>query len=423
MITLMIMLLLAGCGKGAWPPEVELRKVMGDGMHGEAAMLWELRHSVERYRRVESRAAAIAGVRRMLVESPEKVLLYYENRLYVTRRHASIAKHKPHYFFSLLLSMAPFANFAALWDVGARGTECHTASPCLVIAKAAGYKAPGVLVPNPYFAHATEWDERTSAWGRVPFADRKKSVFWRGAVNQHCSSGNAARVDALIAAQDEPTLAGVRCTSFAPAAYCDVVKQHSGVTCGEFVDVANFSQWAYLLNLPGTMGGSYSRNLNYLWPQRSVVLLWAAPAVEWYYPALKDGQTHLSVDATTLAGVARNLVHSDAAALADAASVVFDSFLCGTCLQRYWRNVVAELRRHFRYDVALDDPDAIEAVLDGLDCDSLLHVRLGNWSSFYDDTHATAHTGHPCIYAPLDNADPLLRLCRRRPNITRTTRV
>ena len=50
-----------------------------------------------------------------------------------------------------------------------------------------------------------------------------------------------------------------------------------------------YASYKYQLNLPGSVSGSYSRNLNHLWMLGSVVALWDAPYVEWYYPALAPG--------------------------------------------------------------------------------------------------------------------------------------
>ena len=49
----------------------------------------------------------------------------------------------------------------------------------------------------------------------------------------------------------------------------------------------------------GQTGGSYSRNLNHLWATGAVVLLWDTPIVEWYYPGLTEGATHLVVNAAS----------------------------------------------------------------------------------------------------------------------------
>ncbi|KAJ8605199.1 hypothetical protein CTAYLR_000421 [Chrysophaeum taylorii] len=390
------------------------------GSEGWASVREELRRSIrEGYPAAVGREEARGYAWQMLHEFRSMFVLNYKKRLYASAGHASMAKHKVHYFFSMLLSMRALPNFMATWDVGARGTECAktvgTRAPCLVIAKVDGYQQSGVLVPNPYFAHIDEWDARARTWGATPFERRDPRVFWRGAVNPHCSSGNAARLAALEIASRHPKLFDVKWTAFDPPRCneIDVVADLKSAQ-GAFVAVSNFSRYAALLNLPGTMGGSYSRNLNYLWPQGAAILLWNSKAVEWYYPALRNGETHLGVDRGSLAAAAATLVR-DATILQNLrarATRVFGSFLCGKCLERYWSDLVEALRAHFRFDLVLDDDAQLKNLLVGLDCDDLRSIDLGNWSSFYDDTHATPHTGHPCVYSRLDDTDPLYALCR-----------
>lgn len=380
----------------------------------------ELLRSIERYEEARDSRQASEYVRRML-RIEERFVIMFQNQLYVSYKHASLHKHKAHYFFSLLLSMhatSRFQNFMFTWDVGARGTECKMPVPCLVIAKVDGYKQSGILVPNPYFAHAEEWDMRSRDWAS-PSRDRR--IFWRGAVNAHCSSGNAARIEALKIARQSETLFDVKCTKFDP---CPELAPLGEEQCGDFVDVSNFSKFYAHLNLPGTMGGSYSRNLNYLWPQASAILLWDGPAVEWYYPALVNGVTHLAVDRDSLGQVARVLFERDgvAEALAAQSLKVYQTFLCGSCLARYWRDLVVQLRRQFRFDLVLDNPinfaKAFRPAGDdensfSFDCSTLRRVSIGaNVTRFYDDTHATPHTGHPCVYEPLPPDDPLAKICR-----------
>ena len=63
---------------------------------------------------------------------------------------------------------------------------------------------------------------------------------------------------------------------------------------------ANYSRYKYLLHMPGSATGSYSRNLQYLWTHGAVVLVWNHSATEWYYRHLEDGTHYVSVDARSL---------------------------------------------------------------------------------------------------------------------------
>ena len=95
-----------------------------------------------------------------------------------------------------------------------------------------------------------------------------------------------------------------------------------------------------VLNLPGSVSGSYSRNLNHLWFLGSVVASWESPAVEFYYPALTPGVTHVAVNRTTAAAAFAALRDADAARLRANARRVADELLCPDCLADYWRLVL-----------------------------------------------------------------------------------
>ena len=89
---------------------------------------------------------------------------------------------------------------------------------------------------------------------------------------------------------------------------------HSLISAGAHTHRENYTMYKYVLNLPGSTSGSYSRNLNRaspvsyavlrridgsihadLWSLDSVVLLWRDGVKEWYYPALEHGVTHLDL--------------------------------------------------------------------------------------------------------------------------------
>ncbi|KAH8087664.1 hypothetical protein JL720_6982 [Aureococcus anophagefferens] len=101
---------------------------------------------------------------------------------------------------------------------------------------------------------------------------------------------------------------------------------------GGYVPPSKFSDWKYALHLPGAFTGSYSRNLNKLWALGSVVLLWAAPYVEFYFPGLSHGATHLAVDACTAPRAVAALEADGAAAARGGRGRVFDELLCADCL-------------------------------------------------------------------------------------------
>ena len=124
------------------------------------------------------------------------------------------------------------------------------------------------------------------------------------------------------------------------------------------------------------MSGSYSRNLNHLWFLGSVVASWESPAVEFYYPALTPGVTHVAVNRTTAAAAFAALRDADAARLRANARRVADELLCPDCLADYWRLVVHKMRAYLNLASVVDDPVRLARVLNGLDFGSLKLAAL-----------------------------------------------
>ena len=111
----------------------------------------------------------------------------------------------------------------------------------------------------------------------------------------------------------------------------------------------------------GQTGGSYSRNLNHLWATGAIVLLWDTPIVEWYYPGLTEGATHLVVNAASAAEVLdeANADPEALEALRVGAQKVDDEHVCAFCLEDYFRRVFNAIRERVSYHLVLDDPATI----------------------------------------------------------------
>ena len=201
---------------------------------------------------------------------------------------------------------------------------------------------------------------------------------WRDWDSAHCADeyGNHARLQALSLSLSEEAV-DVRCwlakkcrvrdASARPCAqypYDDAMARVAAdpelATRTGHVAKENFTLFKYVLNLPGSSSGSYSRNLNHLWFLQSVVLLWKAPFVEWYYPALRNGETHVDVDHRSLADAVRELeAHPEkAAAILKNAKRVDAELVCPNCIARYLRLAIERVRKRFQLSKVLDDPCA-----------------------------------------------------------------
>ena len=255
--------------------------------------------------------------------------------------------------------------------------------PKFVMAKRYGHDQCGILVPNAYFDDLTKWGNLAAQLHRVvekrPFAERRGRVFWRGAVRAPATcddeAGNFARVQALSLGLTMPDLFDIQCvfectprrTPCPEFPYDDDMLRaiRGPYVAKKHVPKSTFAQYKYQLNLPGSVSGSYSRNLNHLWLLGSVVLLWQGDFQEFYYPALEDGVTHLIVNKTSAPGIIRHLVRNGefAKRLATNARTVFDTILCPDCLADYFLRVVSKVRSHFAYDLVLDNSSAFADLL------------------------------------------------------------
>ena len=99
-----------------------------------------------------------------------------------------------------------------------------------------------------------------------------------------------------------------------------------------------------------------------------MVLTWKTPAVEWYYPALEDGVTHVSVDATTAARAIDALNGDDmrVSRLSRAAEAVHQEFTCPDCIASYYERALSAIREHTGQQL-LDSPEKLVAIARGVD--------------------------------------------------------
>ena len=220
-----------------------------------------------------------------------------------------------------------------------------TPLPRLVIAKRYGYDQCGILVPNCYFDDLTKWgrlaETITDVAAGLPFEKRDGRVFWRGSIRTEpdCDdeAGNFARTEAVALTAAHPDVFDVKCLEcdvrdearqFCPRhVFADETKRHLGdlrKLGASHVDKSSFGRYQFQLNLPGSVSGSYSRNLNHLWLLGSVIAMWDAPYVEWYYPALAEGVTHLALNRSTALDAVRDVPRRAVETMLRNARAVYD---------------------------------------------------------------------------------------------------
>ena len=398
-------LLLVATACQGYPPKWEV----------DARIRKALKRSLEPYPRAETKDDAVRYVRDVL-SFPERAVLVYDGRVVVDRRFLRQEKNQKHANFlaSIVAKRKSVKNAAYAYsgnstgfcgrDMGAE----RAPYPCLIIAKAYGTKQPGVLVPNPYHQDLDYWGAlrdhiKARAFSR-PWKARLPLVFWRGNLLDRwhapddpryaggsCENefGNHARLAAMAESVLHPDRVDVKCFSKHNCRARDpderpcpdgqysysetmrrVQRNSSLVTDHGHVAKEKYTRYRYVLNLPGSTAGSYSRNLNHLWFLGSVVLLWKARFAEWYFPALTAGATHLAVDAATLADAVRMLGENATAAkaLREKAADVNNRIMCPACLAAYVSEVIDEVRAHFALSQLLDDPCAAHAFFDALNC-------------------------------------------------------
>mmetsp|Transcript_26443 Transcript_26443/g.79718 ORF Transcript_26443/g.79718 Transcript_26443/m.79718 type:complete len:444 (+) Transcript_26443:2-1333(+) len=144
----------------------------------------------------------------------------------------------------------------------------------------------------------------------------------------------------------------------------------------------DYTKYKYLLNLPGKTTGSYSRNLNHLWSTGSVVLLWDEPIVEWYYPLLQTGVTHLVVNRSTAAAVVDRLEANPAEykRLVAGAAQIDKHVMSPEGIAEYFFHVLEAIRHHVRYDLVLDDRKDLLELLENTPgaCERLVEWKVSS---------------------------------------------
>lgn len=246
-----------------------------------------------------------------------------------------------------------------------------------------------VLMPNMYFGNLQVWDRYTKLLRKggqrdVAWNKRNKRVFWRGKVRKNLGA-NIPRLEALQAAARDVNTSSHHldiaftsgCTSLEHFAY-NVTRTSplapkwlpgdyflNVTNCGGHMRTphANFANYWAQLNLPGSSLGSYSKNLQNLWPTGAAVMIWNQTGVEeFYYDTLKSGITHVWVNETTLEPMAAKLFENNgelAQLMGKVGREWFTKHLTSRALLKYyrqWFNAWAALQRFNPAPDMLPDP-------------------------------------------------------------------
>uniref|UniRef100_A0A7S3JW75 Glycosyl transferase CAP10 domain-containing protein n=1 Tax=Aureoumbra lagunensis TaxID=44058 RepID=A0A7S3JW75_9STRA len=175
-----------------------------------------------------------------------------------------------------------------------------------------------------------------------------------------------------------------------------------------YVSHESFVKYQFLLNMPGQAGGSYSRNLNYLWSLGSIVFIWDAHYTEWYYPALRHGLTHLVVDESNAAKTVR-MLKANASLASDLrwhARRIYDTFIAPHALADYMRFVLGAFRNKFpKLTETLNDKAKVNAILKRYKCGT-------SQFPLAEITRGSGHgKTHKLKLQPIPQDDPDLSAC------------
>jgi hypothetical protein len=386
----------------------------GSGGEFQDRLAAALDASLHKYPAVANRTEDAARYLARVLWMRKFSVLVYEGKVVVDRRLLEgdkAAKHAA--FVASAAARGPLPNGAYFFSGDSTG-RCEAdapdhavPSPCLVIAKVSGHAMRGVLTPNPYYEDLDAWAAvRARVRGAAaakPFRDREPVAFWRGhladswhVVGDPCAAeaGNHARLAAVAAGMERPDVLDVKCVELAQcqprddrARPCPTlpytaamarIRDAPAIAVGGHVARENYTDYRYLLNLPGSTAGSYSRNLNHLWAAGGVVLLWRAPFVEWYFPALAAGATHADVDTADVADVVAELERKPwrVRQLLAGAARVDDELVCPACLRDYYVAALRKLRKRFKLAKILDEPCLAELFFENANCTGLHLVEV-----------------------------------------------
>jgi len=223
-----------------------------DLARARARVLDRTRAEVSKVQKVSKDAKWMIVNKTLYVDEGE---LHGNKRIYMAHLIASVLANTCTQLPDVAFDFFPFSG----------GTNV-TDSPVLAIARKLPHQSGGILVANPYFQGIRWWQSKVESLLNASMAStwhqKDRRVLYRGRVKEdhRYQDGHRERFEAMSLTEQRPDLFDVKSTGHG------------------FVKPTEYCQWRYNLNLPGSIQGSYSRNLNHLWTTGSVVLQWESEA-------------------------------------------------------------------------------------------------------------------------------------------------
>eukprot|EP00633_Aureoumbra_lagunensis_P002602 CAMPEP_0197303028 /NCGR_PEP_ID=MMETSP0890-20130614/51416_1 /TAXON_ID=44058 ORGANISM="Aureoumbra lagunensis, Strain CCMP1510" /NCGR_SAMPLE_ID=MMETSP0890 /ASSEMBLY_ACC=CAM_ASM_000533 /LENGTH=477 /DNA_ID=CAMNT_0042782775 /DNA_START=70 /DNA_END=1500 /DNA_ORIENTATION=- len=371
--------------------------------------LHEVQENISKEESIMSQLNEIISVKKSL-------LIIRDGRLYVYKKLWRAGKVKVKKIIKLIADIATkyrLLNVVFLLSTTSAGDSVDSTSndssqiPYFVIAKKYGYNQAGILMPNPFFVDEGSLFKK---WAQDRFGMRKPQAFWRGVVRwdmdeehsrRNCENadGLLARLRAISLSIKAPHLWDVKCSKDCVFKF-NTSKACTRIHASEFrhkdmrkvfenaslvsekehhYEKAEYASWMFNLNLPGSTDGSYSRNLNHLWLTGAVVVQWDWHSVEFYYPALAHGTTHISVNHSNAIATVDIVRRNEAlmSHLRHFAGLVGENLLCPRCIAEYIIRALDVYRREMRYDRIFDN-DTFFASSVPCENDELYNIYFGN---------------------------------------------
>jgi len=202
------------------------------------------------------------------------------------------------------------------------------------------------MVPNPYFANLYDWENREAqaTLENTRWVDKENNVFYRGACrNDYDKYGSLQRFNLMSLKSNVLDVGWTRNTGTAKCIRAltnePELQQHHLNSIKVRVKEDEFSKHKFLLNMPGSTRGSYSRHLQKLWGKGSIVLIWENDAQEWYYEHLEEGKTHITVNESSLVSTVQRVLQlpsSEQEKLILGAKEVFERLLSKEAIAMRW---------------------------------------------------------------------------------------